>query len=49
MKIYYLKAIKQFCVRFGKKWEFVVSARADWKFFGFVEYSGFGRYVGITF
>ena len=47
--MYYLKALKQFCIRIGNNWEFVFSWRADWKFCGMVEANGFGRYIGITF
>ena len=47
-KIYWNKMLKQFGIR-GKKWNFVVSFRENWKFAGFVAGQGFGRYVGITF
>lgn len=32
----------------GKNWEFGIYWRKDWKFIGFVQYMGFGKYIGIT-
>lgn len=36
-------------IRIGKNWEFGIWWREDWKFIGFVELFGFGKYHGITF
>ena len=35
-------------ISIGKNWELGIYWRKDWKFIGFVENFGFGRYVGIT-
>lgn len=36
-------------IKVGKNWEFGIWWREDWKFIGFVEMFGFGKYLGITF
>lgn len=33
----------------GKRWQFGIWWREDWKFAGLVEDFGFGRYIGLTF
>lgn len=33
----------------SRNWDFAICWRKDWKFVGFIEACGFGRYIGITF
>lgn len=33
----------------SRRWDCGIYWRKDWKFIGFIEDCGFGRYIGITF
>ena len=36
-------------ISINDRWEFGIYWRKNWKFIGFIEDFGFGRYIGITF
>lgn len=33
----------------SRNWQFLIHWKKDWKFIGFVQWWGFGKYIGITF
>lgn len=33
----------------NNRWEFGIYWRKDWKFIGFIQDLGFGKYAGVTF
>ena len=37
------------CLYLGERWAFGIYWGKDWKFIGFIENYGFGKYIGITF
>lgn len=36
-----------FC-RISPNWEFAICWRKDWKYIGFVQFDGFGKYIGFN-
>ena len=49
LKISYQRELKSVWITVTKTWNFIISWREDWKYFGLSQYSGFGKYIGIKF